>query len=57
MAEAERPVVVTRVSPGQVRVARFRVARDAARGRRTPDRILRLARVVLPGENGAPQPG
>ena len=37
----------------QVRAARFRVTRDAARGRPTPDRIARLARVVLPGEHPA----
>ncbi|MHA6795013.1 hypothetical protein ACVGVM_16090 [Pseudonocardia bannensis] len=46
--------VVTEVSPGQVRAARFRVSRDSARGRCTPARIVRLARVVLPGDHPHP---
>jgi hypothetical protein len=50
---------LTKVTAAQVRAARFRVTRDAARGRVTPDRIARLARVVLPGEHpeAAPQVG
>jgi hypothetical protein len=51
--------VVTEVTPEQVRAARFRVTRDSARGRTTPERIARLAQVTLPGERRppAPQPG
>jgi hypothetical protein len=51
--------VVTEVTPEQVRAARFRVTRDSANGRATPERIARLARVTLPGERmpPAPQPG
>jgi hypothetical protein len=58
MPEQDEPYL-TKVTPAQVRAARFRVSRDAARGRTTPDRIARLARVVLPGEHSAaaPQPG
>jgi hypothetical protein len=58
MPEQDEPYL-TKVTPAQVRAARFRVTRDAARGRPTPDRIARLARVVLPGEHpaAAPQPG
>ncbi len=48
--------ILTEVSPGQVRAARFRVSRDSARGRATPDRIARLARVVLPGDHPHPAP-
>ncbi len=51
--------VVTEVTPEQVRAARFRVTRDSAKGRTTPERIARLAQVTLPGERRppAPQPG
>jgi hypothetical protein len=51
--------VVTEVTPEQVRAARFRVTRDSAKGRTTPERISRLASVTLPGERRppAPQPG
>ena len=42
--------VPTRVTAGQVHVARFRVLRDEARGRRTPDWILRIAAVRLPDD-------
>lgn len=44
------PVVPTRVTAGQVQVARFRVLRDQQSGRATPEAIARIASVVLPGD-------
>ncbi|MFR9805887.1 hypothetical protein ACL02T_26900 [Pseudonocardia sp. RS010] len=53
--QADEPVV-TEVTARQVRAARFRVVRDSVQGRSTPERIRRLARVLLPGED-SPQTG
>ncbi|MFC5951095.1 hypothetical protein ACFQH9_22775 [Pseudonocardia lutea] len=56
MADQDDAHVVTEVTARQVRAARFRVERDSRQGRATPERIRRLARVLLPGEE-SPQPG
>ena len=45
--EIPPPTVVT---AGQVHVARFQVLRDNARGRKTPDWMLRIAEVRLPDD-------
>ena len=42
------PSVPTRVTAGQVQLARFRVLRDQRSGRTTPEPITRIASVVLP---------
>ena len=39
---------ITRVTAPQVRAARFRVARDKTAGRRTPERVEKIAEVSLP---------
>lgn len=40
-------VMPTRVTAGQVRIARFRVARDQAQGRITPEPYVRIAAVRI----------
>lgn len=40
--------VPTKVTAGQVRLARFRVLRDERGGRETPEPIQRIASVQLP---------
>ncbi len=40
-------VMPTRVTAGQVRLARFRVARDQAQGRVTPEPYVRIAAVRI----------
>lgn len=42
--------VPTRVTAGQVQLARFRVLRDQRAGRTTPEGIERIASVVLPDD-------
>jgi hypothetical protein len=46
--EAHQINVPTRVTAGQVQLARFRVLRDERGGRQTPDPIRRIASVKLP---------
>lgn len=46
--QAHQINVPTRVTAGQVRLARFRLLRDERGGRETPEPIRRIASVELP---------
>lgn len=52
--EYEHDVVVpTKVTAGQVLLARFRLLRDERGGRQTPEPIRRIASVALPSDRPA----